>query len=630
MSLTSLSHITVPSNASGNLEVVPLQQLNSALTDKADVIHAHTLAQITDAGTAAALNTGTTAGTIPVLGAGGLLATSMMPPVTTFERVPVADETERLALTSSQVQPGDMAIQASPASQWMLVGADPSVAGNWIRILSASDVTMVNGQVGVVTLTAANVGAIATADRGAANGVAALDAGSRVPMAQIPATVASTANMIVLRDAVGKAQVTTPVVSDPGDTIVTIDYVTNALAALDLAGGFVGTLITSATGQAKITTATTTNANITLHDVARTGDYDDLLNKPNLSTIFTGTYLTSATAQATVGTATTLNAANVTFHNIAKTGAWGDLLGKPTIQSSATTQAKVATATTFPNALVLHDVAFTGSYNDLLNQPTIPPAFVGTYVTSATGQATVGTASTLNAAIVFHNVAKTGSYNDLLNTPTIPDAFVGTLVTSATGQAVISTPTTLDAAVTLHNIARTGNYSDLIGAPAAFVGTYLTSAATQATVGTATTLNSASITFHNIAKTGSWGDLLNRPTLVTSATGQSKITTAAVIPSALVLHDVARTGDYVDLLNKPAIPTTYSGVITGNGALTNFTVTHNLGSQKLNVQVYRQDVSGPELVLIQTRNATINTTVLSFAIAPASTDSYDVNIVACD
>ncbi|MFE4651523.1 hypothetical protein [Streptomyces sp. NPDC056707] len=47
-------------------------------------------------------------------------------------------------------------------------------------------VSSVNGLTGVVHLTAANVGAVATTARGAANGVASLDAATKVPTAQIP------------------------------------------------------------------------------------------------------------------------------------------------------------------------------------------------------------------------------------------------------------------------------------------------------------------------------------------------------------------------------------------------------------------------------------------------------------
>ncbi|WP_199831885.1 hypothetical protein [Streptomyces sp. ERV7] len=49
-------------------------------------------------------------------------------------------------------------------------------------------VASVNGKTGNVTLAAADVSALATATRGAANGVASLDASSRLPTAQLPST----------------------------------------------------------------------------------------------------------------------------------------------------------------------------------------------------------------------------------------------------------------------------------------------------------------------------------------------------------------------------------------------------------------------------------------------------------
>ncbi|MFE0451592.1 hypothetical protein ACFW2D_09925 [Streptomyces sp. NPDC058914] len=47
-------------------------------------------------------------------------------------------------------------------------------------------VSSVNGQTGAVNLTAANVGALAATARGSANGVASLDAATKVPVAQVP------------------------------------------------------------------------------------------------------------------------------------------------------------------------------------------------------------------------------------------------------------------------------------------------------------------------------------------------------------------------------------------------------------------------------------------------------------
>lgn len=51
-------------------------------------------------------------------------------------------------------------------------------------------VTSVNTQTGAVSLTAANVGAVATSARGTANGVASLDTNTLVPIAQIPSLAA--------------------------------------------------------------------------------------------------------------------------------------------------------------------------------------------------------------------------------------------------------------------------------------------------------------------------------------------------------------------------------------------------------------------------------------------------------
>lgn len=57
---------------------------------------------------------------------------------TAFKNVSVADQTERLALTSpDDLYPGDVATQSDDNSTWILVGNDPSVAGNW-RALPAS------------------------------------------------------------------------------------------------------------------------------------------------------------------------------------------------------------------------------------------------------------------------------------------------------------------------------------------------------------------------------------------------------------------------------------------------------------------------------------------------------------
>lgn len=68
------------------------------------------------------------------------------------------------------------------------------VGGTWVdRVVASGGVASVNGQTGIVTLTAGSVSAIAASDKGAANGVASLDGNGKVPEAQLPAVVISDA-----------------------------------------------------------------------------------------------------------------------------------------------------------------------------------------------------------------------------------------------------------------------------------------------------------------------------------------------------------------------------------------------------------------------------------------------------
>lgn len=88
---------------------------------------------------------------------GGKVPTSQLPAVALGNAVPVADEAEMLALTTSQVQPGDLAVR--PDGSWMLIANPPSDIDNWLKISTGGEVLSVNGQVGVVVLAASDVGA---------------------------------------------------------------------------------------------------------------------------------------------------------------------------------------------------------------------------------------------------------------------------------------------------------------------------------------------------------------------------------------------------------------------------------------------------------------------------------------
>ena len=87
----------------------------------------------------------------------GKLATSQIPAMSLITRVTVPDEAAMLSLTPSQVQPGDMAVR--PDGNFQLFSSDPSNIDNWLPLSSVGGVSSVNGQAGVVNLSAADVGA---------------------------------------------------------------------------------------------------------------------------------------------------------------------------------------------------------------------------------------------------------------------------------------------------------------------------------------------------------------------------------------------------------------------------------------------------------------------------------------
>jgi hypothetical protein len=87
-------------------------------------------------GTAAYVNTGTTSGCVPVLGAGGLLPNAVIPSIAINATYVVANSTARLALTANV---GDVAKQTDTGVAYILQAAPATTDSNWIQL---SDTTM--------------------------------------------------------------------------------------------------------------------------------------------------------------------------------------------------------------------------------------------------------------------------------------------------------------------------------------------------------------------------------------------------------------------------------------------------------------------------------------------------------
>lgn len=114
-----------------------------------------TLSKITDAGTAAAADTGIAEGNVPVLGAGGKLSEAVIPAIAITDTFVVDSQAAMLALEAQQ---GDVAVRTDVNKTFILKVAPATTLANWVELETPTDaVTSVNGLTGAVTLTTSEV-----------------------------------------------------------------------------------------------------------------------------------------------------------------------------------------------------------------------------------------------------------------------------------------------------------------------------------------------------------------------------------------------------------------------------------------------------------------------------------------
>lgn len=97
----------------------------------------------------------------------GKLASSQLPALGLVTVTVVANKAAMLAQTTSQVQRGDITVINATADKgnYILNGDDPSSFANWVKLATPDGaVSSVNGQAGVVVLTAGDIGARSLAD----------------------------------------------------------------------------------------------------------------------------------------------------------------------------------------------------------------------------------------------------------------------------------------------------------------------------------------------------------------------------------------------------------------------------------------------------------------------------------
>jgi hypothetical protein len=99
---------------------------------------------------------------------GGKVPTSQLPALSSGATYVVSTQAAMLALLAGI---GDICIRPDLDKSYVLAAMPPSTLSNWVELLATDIVQSVNGQIGIVSLTAANVGAAATSHAHSASDV---------------------------------------------------------------------------------------------------------------------------------------------------------------------------------------------------------------------------------------------------------------------------------------------------------------------------------------------------------------------------------------------------------------------------------------------------------------------------
>lgn len=244
------------------------------------------------------------------------------------------------------------------------------------------------------------------------------------------------------------AQPVSPVLTD----IAAITMPDNSFLHTDGSGNFTPSLCMPAgVAWLSYTTVDQQKDHLALAEVASSGDYNDLINKPTSMVVPTKTseltndsgFITVASVPAQVNS--DWNSASGKSQILNKpvlfSGSYTDLTGKPTLFSGSYSD------------LTNKPILFDGTYASLTGAPSIPAAQVNSDWT-----ATNGISQVLNKP-VLSTVATSGSYADLTNKPVIPSVnYPVTSVNTKVGAVVLSS-SDIGAAASVH----THSINDITG-----------------------------------------------------------------------------------------------------------------------------------------------------------------------
>lgn len=125
------------------------------------------------------------AAVMSALTTGGLIKPSLLPALALNSRVSVNSQAAMLALTASDVQPGDFAFRTDVSEVYLLMGDDPSVLSNWVQWLHPAAVTSLamSGDVGGTT--DSNALALILAASGTSNAAGTYGDATHVPVVTV-------------------------------------------------------------------------------------------------------------------------------------------------------------------------------------------------------------------------------------------------------------------------------------------------------------------------------------------------------------------------------------------------------------------------------------------------------------
>lgn len=118
-------------------------------------IPALTSAKITDLGTSATKNVGTSVGNVVVVNPSGKIDDSLLPPLAITDVFEAGNAAAMLALTA---QTGDVCIRSDVNKTFILKQSPADVPGNWKEMKTPTDAVLsVNGQTGAITLSTTHI-----------------------------------------------------------------------------------------------------------------------------------------------------------------------------------------------------------------------------------------------------------------------------------------------------------------------------------------------------------------------------------------------------------------------------------------------------------------------------------------